>query len=558
MVTKVQDPAAYLVDALGLFRDLLASHKAEIDRLNVFPVPDGDTGTNMTLTVNSVVSHLAGVDTTSLAEVTRAVSMGSLLGARGNSGVILSQLLKGVAESFATLDGPLSSVVLAEGLIRGSKLADSAVLRPKEGTILTVARAGASGAMALVAEGRAVGVDELLTEALKAARTSLVETTDQLEQLKKADVVDSGGAGLIYLFEALLATYTAQPLPAALSSYPWLERAKELEGPSVLEARDVERAEEEELRYEVMYLLEAEEPAVSAMKEVWAGLGDSIVVVGFDGVFNCHIHTNEIGAAIEAGIGSGQVRDIRVTDLREQVEEERWVRTAGNDAADEQPMPRVNTAVVAVANGEGLKRIFVSMRVNQVVLGGQSMNPSTEDLLDAISACNADSVIVLPNNSNIIASAKVASTLAEVPVKVMATTNVLEGFSALMEYDPDASLEENFESMSSVATELKVGEVTRAVRDSEGIHGHVLAGQWIGLSQSGIEVCGDLLPDVVIMLVKCLLGDGHEILTLIEGEGSSPAATRAIKEAVVVDHPNLIVEVHYGGQPLYPYLVGVE
>ena len=558
MVTKVQDPAAYLVDSLGLFRDLLASHKAEIDRLNVFPVPDGDTGTNMTLTLNSVVSHLMEVNNQSLTEVTRALAMGSLLGARGNSGVILSQLLKGISEAFAGLEGPLTPEVIAQGLMRGSRLADSAVLRPKEGTILTVARAGAESAARYLAQSGNFELGEMLTQVLREVRGALVETTNQLEQLKKADVVDSGGAGLIYLFEALLRTYTGEPMSGTLSSYPWLDRAKELGGPSVLEANDAEAAEEEELRYEVMYLLEAEEPAVSAMKEVWAGIGDSIVVVGFDGTFNCHIHTNDIGAAIEAGIGSGKVRDIRVTDLREQVEEERWVRVAGDEAPKDQPTPKVKTAVVAVANGEGLKRIFVSMHVSQVVLGGQSMNPSTKDLLEAISACNADSVIVLPNNSNIIATAKVASTLAGVPVKVIATTNVLEGFSALMEYDPDAPLEENFEAMSSVATELKVGEVTRAVRDSEGIHGHVLAGQWIGLSQSGIEVCGDILSDVVIMLIKSLLGDGHEILTLIEGEGSSPAATRAIKEAVEVDYPNLLVEVHYGGQPLYPYLVGVE
>ena len=559
MVNAQSDTNTFLAASMQGFADSLALHRSEIDRLNVFPVPDGDTGTNMALTLQSVVQHLAAADPGDLDSVTKAVSLGSLLGARGNSGVILSQLLKGLAESFGASEGFLTGQLIAEGLSKGSEYADAAVLRPKEGTILTVSRAAAAAAVQ-AAQARDE-VSYVLETALIEARFALEATTSQLEQLAKAGVVDSGAAGFLFLLEAMLLEASGGPLADAYTDRPWLRRAAELGGPIVkAEADESGLHGEDDLRYEVMFLLEATQDTVEAMKEVWAGLGDSIVVVGVDGTYNCHIHTDEIGDSIEAGIEAGHVREIRVTDLREQVQEERWVIEAGPSSieVDGNQNLLVNTGVVAVANGDGLKRIFRSMRVSQVVMGGQSMNPSTEEILEAINSCRSSSVIVLPNNSNIISSAQVAGELANRNVQVISTTNVLEGLTALMEYDPDADLDENVKSMSDVASRLRAGEVTTAVRDSDGPAGPILAGEWIGLSQSGIEVSGTDLARVVCDLIDRLMDDNREIVTLIEGDGSSPAVTRSIREWMTEGFPEVIVEVHSGGQPLYPYLVGVE
>jgi hypothetical protein len=316
------------------------------------------------------------------------------------------------------------------------------------------------------------------------------------------------------------------------------------------------------LRYEVMYLLEAPDETIPAFKEVWAGLGDSIVVVGGDGIWNCHIHTDEVGPAIEASLDAGRPRSIRVTDLLEEVEEERWVREGAGDLGSgpsEAPLgPTPVTSVVAVASGDGIGRIFRSLGVQRLIAGGQSMNPSIAELVEAVDALASEDVIVLPNNGNIRPVANRVDELSIKHVWVVPTETIAEGFAALLAYDPEAGGAANAAAMESTARKVVPGEVTRAVRDSETSAGSVRTGDWLGLSRDGIEVVGDTLSDAACRLLELLVGEDHDLVTIIEGEGSGAADTRRITEWLKESRPLVETEVHHGGQPLYPYLFSIE
>jgi DAK2 domain fusion protein YloV len=397
---------------------------------------------------------------------------------------------------------------------------------------------------------------------LEAARDQAVDalarTPEMLPVLKQAGVVDAGGSGFLLLLDVALDVVDGRgvPEPAVLAD----------EGPIV--GHGEKPATEHgvaDLRYEVMYFLEADDSAVPAFKDVWAGIGDSIVVVGGDGIWNCHIHTDDIGASIEAGIDAGRPKQIRVTDLFEQVEEleeERWVTegVASGGGVDEPPHVNepVTTAVVAVAVGEGIKRIFHSLGVQRVVTGGQTMNPSTADLVAAVEACPADRVVILPNNKNIIPVAEQVGGQTTKQVAVVPTRGVTEAFAALLAYDPEADLDGNASSMTEAAGSVIAGEVTQAVRASSSDAGAIAAGDWLGLSRSGIEVIDADLASVCTALLDRLLAEGHEIVTLIEGEGASAAVTRRITEWLGDRGGGVEAEIHHGGQPLYPYLFGVE
>jgi hypothetical protein len=307
-----------------------------------------------------------------------------------------------------------------------------------------------------------------------------------------------------------------------------------------------------------MYMLEgADDGAIPVFKNVWAGIGDSIVVVGGDGLWNCHIHTDDIGAAIEAALDVGRPRNIRITDLMEQVEEERWVREAPAEgpAPPSEPVP---TAVVAVATGDGIRRIFHSLGVQQIVAGGQSMNPATAQILEAVEAAPADQVVVLPNNKNIIPVAEQVDALTSKQVCVLKTKSITEGFAALMEYDPQADIETNEGTMAEAAARVESGEVTRAVRDAGSPVGPVAEGDYIALTKDGIVAVAADLGGAATGLLDRLVGDNHEIVTVIEGEGATAADTRRITEWLTEHRPDVSTEVHHGGQPLYPYLVSVE
>ncbi|MGD0380779.1 MAG: DAK2 domain-containing protein [Acidimicrobiales bacterium] len=571
--------ATHLAATMATYGHVLRLHQEALNALNVYPVPDGDTGTNMALTLEFVVSELAGLEgledldsaaapnalgadgagapDVSMAAVCKAVAHGSLMGARGNSGVILSQLLRGLTGVLAESDGEVDGPRVARGLAAASDAARQAVLRPVEGTILTVARAAAEGA-----EPSALAGDSLVAvveASRRAAADALARTPEQLPVLAQAGVVDAGGSGYLLLLDSFLTVIDGRPLPPAPAviapAYSLGTDALPREG---VDTEDIEAGSD--LRYEVMYFLEAPDHTMRAFKEVWAGLGDSIVVVGGEGLWNCHIHTNDVGASIEAALDAGRPRDIRVTDLAEQVEEERWVREgAGVPAAitaDAEPPPR--TAVVAVANGEGIGRIFRSLGVHYFVAGGQSMNPSTAQILEVVESVPSAEVVLLPNNDNIHPVAMQVCELATKTVRVVPTSGIVEGFAALLEYDPEAGAPENAVAMAESARRVVAGEVTRAVRDATGPAGPIHTGDWMGLSRDGVEVVGESVAEATCGLLGKLLLDDHELVTLIEGEGTGAGETRRVTEWLAEHRPDVAVEVHHGGQPLYPFLISIE
>jgi DAK2 domain fusion protein YloV len=556
---------------IASYERALAMHRDVLNRLNVYPVPDGDTGTNMHLTLESVGAELAGLENGDMRATCKAISHGSLMGARGNSGVILCQILRGLATTFAGSEAtPRSSVgsaELAAGLAEANVAARAGVMKPVEGTILSVAAAAAEGAATALSGNPASDMVAVTEAARSAAIEALWRTPDQLPVLASAGVVDAGGAGLVPLFDAFLHVLDDRDLPDMLP-LPEAVAAQVATGvdfvsgapPADDTAAGGDGDDIGDLRYEVMYFLEASDRAVPHFKNVWAGIGDSIVVVGGEGVWNCHIHTNDIGAAVEAGIDAGRPRQIRVTDLLEQVEEESWVRRAvGSAAAQEEDLePPPVTSVVAVAKGDGIGRIFHSLGVRHIVAGGQSMNPSTEQILAMIEAAPGAEVIVLPNNSNIRAVAQNACELSEKPCLVVDTAGIQEGFAALLEYDPEVGADANARAMAAAAGRVVAGEVTQAVRASDTPVGEIAAGDWIGLSRRGIEVVAGSLSDATCRLLDRLLTDSHEIVTIIEGAGAKPADTRRVTEWLAEHRPDVAVDLHRGGQPLYPYLVAVE
>jgi hypothetical protein len=528
------------------FAQLLRSHKEVINRLNVYPVPDGDTGTNMALTIESVVAELDALgEDPSMSEVCGAVAHGSLMGARGNSGVILSQLLRGLVEKFKVLE-EVDPATLAEALAHADELARQAVVRPIEGTILSVAKAGALGA-----KSDTSSLANLARAARIAASEALAYTPEQLPVLKQAGVVDSGGTGLLLMFDALCFHVAGDPLPIAPDAESITVHVQENVAHSGDDIAD--------LRYEVMYLLDADDQKIPAFRDVWSGLGDSIVIVGGDGLYNCHIHTDDIGGSIEAALDAGRPREIRVTDLAEQVVEERWVRegtAVQEESHTEEEAPP--TSVVAVVVGDGIGRIFRSLGVRGLVKGGQTMNPSTAELVDAVLATGSNEVVILPNNKNIRPVAEQVAALVDIVVTVVPTNSVVEGFGALLAYDPAASASDNAQSMSASSAHVIAGEVTKAVRDTTTEAGEVHDGDWIGLDAKGVVSVADSIAVAAIGLLAKLISPDHELLTIIEGEGSTPANTRRITEYVGDELTNLTVEVHHGGQPLYPYLFGIE
>ncbi len=542
------------------FRDAMKAHAPGINRMNVYPVPDGDTGTNMARTLDAVVAELEGADH-AMAPTCQAISHGSLMGARGNSGVILSQILRGLVSTISeSTDGKVNASRMAEALKRASVAAYEAVLKPIEGTILTVVRESADAAAVAVSNGAT------LTATLHAARTAgrdaLARTPDMLPVLKDAGVVDAGGAGFLLLLDSAIHVADGEAMPEPDNS----------EGPSVeqLEAVSLRHSGDgsvdvSELRYEVMYFLDLEDSRLSDFKTAWGSIGDSIVVVGGEGLYNCHIHTNDIGAAIEAPLLlSGRPRQIRVTDLFEEVAEEHAAREAALGApVHARPissaLPPVTCAVVAVASGEGIAELFGQLGVQGVISGGQTSNPSTAELLAAVEHMNARQVIILPNNKNIIPVAQQVDALTTKEVRVVPTCSMPEALAALVSYDPEASAESNARSMAAVAESVATGEITQAVRDTQTDAGQVTSGDWIGIVRGdGIVAIAGTLVTAASQLLDHLIDDQRELLTIITGVDATAAQTDQIVAWLSQNRPDVAVEIHGGGQPLYPYLFGVE
>ncbi len=558
---------------LVTFRDTMKRHQADINKLNVYPVPDGDTGTNMARTLDAVVAELekrpGGLEPTC-----DAISHGSLMGARGNSGVILSQILRGLASTFKSAR-ELGAPKVAEALKAASAAAYESVLKPIEGTILTVVRETADAATRAASDGATLAA--MLRVARAAGRESLAKTPEMLPVLKDAGVVDAGGAGFLLFLDSALHVVDGEPLPepeniAGPNTEQLIAVAKRGTGEGTVDVS--------ELRYEVMFLLEIDDTKSRAFMQKWGEIGDSIVVVGGDGLYNCHVHTNDIGAAIEAPIAlGGRPHQIRVTDLFEEVAEEHEKREAALAAPADSgalgtalgtgrgkpsfkthaALPEVTCAVVAVASGDGIAELFGNLGVHGVVTGGQTLNPSTQELLDAVEHMNAQQVVILPNNKNIIPVAKQVDGLTKKEVRVVPTCSMPEALAALVAYDPEASAEHNGSAMAKAAAAVVTGEVTTAVRDTKTDAGDVKAGDSIGLVRGdGVVAIAPTTFDCVAALLKHIVTDERELLTVITGADAKAAETEQIVSWVEEHYPAVSCEVHRGGQPLYPYLFGVE
>ena len=572
-----------LRDLVVTFRDTVRAHAARLNRLNVYPVPDGDTGTNMARTLDAVVAEMetAGVD--DLDAICDAISHGSLMGARGNSGVILSQILRGFASTLkATASGSGAAATrFADALQAASVGAYQAVLTPIEGTILTVVRESAAAAQTAAA-GSASLID-VVRAAHTAGQRALDDTPEQLQALKDAGVVDAGGAGFLLLLDSALHVVGGEPLPesdaddgsgGAVAAVFDAVTAPRHAGPRVVGgAGEVDVSDQ---RYEVMYFLDLADVRIDEFKRGWGEIGDSIVVVGGDGLWNCHVHTNDIGAAIEVGLDlDGRPHRIRVSDLFEEVVEEHAKRESemisGDRASSVRParaapgvaagagLPPVTTAVVGVCTGEGLVELFAQLGVQGVVTGGQTMNPSTAELLDTVEHVNASQVIILPNNKNIIPVAEQVDALTTKDVVVVPTRSMAEGLAALIVYDPEESAAVNGTGMVEAAASVTTGEITQAVRDTTSEVGPVRTGDWIGLERGeGIVSCAADQLSAILELLDEIVDDDAELLTIITGTDADAETTASVTGWLADQHGAVTVEVHVGGQPLYPYLFGVE
>ena len=545
------------------FRDTMKKHQEGINRLNVYPVPDGDTGTNMSRTLDAVVAELDKADA-GMGPTCAAISHGSLMGARGNSGVILSQVLRGLSSALKE-SSAADPVQVAEALREASAAAYSAVLKPIEGTILTVVRETAEAAVVAASDGADLAT--MLRSARERGRDALARTPEMLPVLKDAGVVDAGGAGFLLFMDAFLHIVDNEPLPEpTVVAGPSSERLDAV----MARSHGSDEVDVSELRYEVMFLLNLDDAKQRDFMEAWGAIGDSIVVVGGEGLFNCHVHTNDIGAAIEAPLSlGGRPFNIRVTDLFEEVAEEHAQREAemtqsmaGSMSARPSAvalLPSVNCAVIAVCSGDGLAELFGQLGVQGVVTGGQTMNPSTAELLDAVEHMNSANVVILPNNKNIIPVANQIDALTSKTVRVVPTCSMPEGLAALVFYDPEATAEANAEAMTGAAEAVATGEVTQAVRSTNSEAGQVHEGDWIGLVRGdGVVAIGNTAVAAATKLLDILLTSDRELLTVIAGDGAHARMVEEVVGHVAERHPSVDVEVHQGGQPLYPFLFGVE
>ena len=551
-----------LRDVITTFRNTVRDHSAGLNLLNVYPVPDGDTGTNMARTLDAVVAEMETADASDLGATCDAISHGSLMGARGNSGVILSQILRGLASTLKqTAEGTGQRV--AEALSAASAGAYQAVLKPIEGTILTVVRESAEAAKLASAD------DASLVDTLRAARAAgkraLDNTPELLPVLKHAGVVDAGGAGYLLFLDAALYVVDGDPLPEPDSADDYAHGLTEEQFEAVAHrSSGVEgQLDVSEQRYEVMYFLDLEDHLIEQFKHAWGDVGDSIVVVGGDGIWNCHVHSNDIGATIEVALDlGGRPRQIRVTDLFEEVAEEHAHREAAMGGVPSRAgagLRSVTTAVVAVCSGDGLAELFSNLKVQGIVTGGQTLNPSTAELLDTVEHVNADQVVILPNNKNIIPVAEQVNALTTKTVIVVPTRTMPEALAALIVYDPEADAAENAEEMNEAIDSVATGEVTQAVRASNSDVGPIARGDWMGIVKGdGIASVAGTALEAATQLLDILLSDHGELLTIILGADADPATTAEIQSWMAGEHGEIQVELHQGGQPLYPYLFGVE
>ncbi|MBQ7863648.1 MAG: DAK2 domain-containing protein [Lachnospiraceae bacterium] len=556
------------VDAKMLCKAFLAgaqrieAKKEYINELNVFPVPDGDTGTNMTLTIMSAAKEVSQMANPAMKELAKAISSGSLRGARGNSGVILSQLLRG----FCKVVGEHKEItvpIAAEAFQRAVETAYKAVMKPKEGTILTVAKGGAERASQLVEE-----TDDVLyfmDEVIKYMDEVLDYTPELLPVLKEAGVVDSGGQGLMEImkgaYDALCGKEVKIDIPAAA---PVVKKATGAASDDISTA-DIKfgYCTEFIIMLEKEYTMDTE----LEFKAYLESLGDSIVVVSDDEIVKVHVHTNDPGLAIQKALTYGSLTRMKIDNMREEHNERVISGSEAQAAAEETPAaepakpaePRKSEGFVAVSIGAGMNEIFMGLGVDSIIEGGQTMNPSTEDVLNAIDGVNADTVYVLPNNKNIILAAEQAKTLTEDKnVVVIPSKTVPQGIAALINFAYDKSPEENAELMTAEMKKVKTGQVTYAVRDTSIDGMEIKQGNIMGLDDSTIRAVGDSVEDTTYELLVNMIDEDSELITLYYGEETSEEEAESLASRITESYPDVEVEVHSGNQPIYYYVISVE
>ena len=543
----------------------LESQKERINELNVFPVPDGDTGTNMTLTAMSAVKAVIMVEHPTIESIAKAMSSGSLRGARGNSGVILSQLLRGFCKEITAHADNVNVSVLASAFDKASETAYKAVMKPKEGTILTVAKGGADKASEL--NGTTDDIAKFFGEVLSHMEKVLASTPELLPVLKEAGVVDSGGAGLIEVLKGAYDVILGKVVPLADGN---ITTASVSSGKSGI-TDDIETADIK-FGYCTEFIIMSEKEFTAKdeadFKHYLEGLGDCIVVVADDEIVKVHVHTNDPGLAIQKGLTYGQLTSMKIDNMREEHHErvienatqianrEKEAEKEAKKAANE---PKKKDGFIAVSAGSGLSEIFKGLGVDYVLEGGQTMNPSTDDILNAIDKVNAENIFILPNNKNIILAANQAKELTEDKnIIVIPSKTVPQGISAVINYVNDGDVEENTEKMTDALQYTKSGEVTYAVRDTAIDGKSISQGNIMGIGDEGIISVCDSVDRAVLEMLDHLVDGDSSIISLYYGNDVSESAANALSEKVADIYKGLDVEVHFGGQPVYYYLLSVE
>lgn len=532
-----------------------------VNSLNVFPVPDGDTGTNMNLSMTSGAKAVSDSRSEKVGELATILSKGLLMGARGNSGVILSQLFRGFAKQIPEVT-TLNAADLAAALHHGVETAYKAVMKPVEGTILTVAREAARAG-----ERRLKDTDdcvEIMTAVVKGAKRSLAKTPDLLPVLKEVGVVDSGGQGLLFIYEGFLAALTGdvtdldtfEPSPAEMDEMVNAEHHRSVQGQMATE--DITFGYCTEIMVQI-----GEGPTVDSQfdydtfRNYLNELGDSLLVVNDDEIIKVHVHTEHPGEVMNYGQKFGSLIKIKVDNMRLQhesiLEHDEQVADFADVAKE-----RVPYAVIAIAAGEGIQELFRSLGASYIISGGQTMNPSTEDILKAVKEVNADQVIVLPNNKNIFMAADQAAEVADVPVAVIPSRTISQGMTAMLAFNDQLSLEENRQAMTEMLESVISGQITTAVRDTAIDGVEIKKDDYLGMIDGKIVISEPDIFAASLDTLKQMITEETEIITILIGEGGSQAEADRLAEAVTQRNGDLEVEIHEGGQPVYPYLFSAE
>ena len=551
----------------------LEAKKEWINELNVFPVPDGDTGTNMSMTIMSAAKEVAAMAEPDMKSLAKAISSGSLRGARGNSGVILSQLFRGFTKVIAEYD-EIDVQVLSDAFEKAVETAYKAVMKPKEGTILTVAKGMAVREVEL-SEEETTDLLAFCEEVIKEGDQVLSMTPDMLPVLKQAGVVDSGGQGLMQVMKGALDSLQGKEIDYSIETP---EKQPAAETGSTSYNIEAQAAQEIKFAYCTQFLIMLEKPISTRQetefKEYLESIGDSIVVVADDEIVKVHVHTNDPGLAMQRGLTYGSLttiiienmkleRDEKISALKEKEMQSETIEDVekqlkGEEAPKEQEPPK-EMGFISVSIGDGINEIFQGLGVDYIIEGGQTMNPSTEDMLNAIEKVNAKNIFILPNNKNIILAANQAASLVEdKKIIVIPTKTIPQGITALINYIPDSTPEENAERMSEELGTVKTGQVTYAVRDTVIDDKEIKQDDFMGIGDQGILAVGKELEATVLDMIEQLIDEDSAIVSIYYGEDAREDAANAIGEKITEAHPDVEVEVHYGGQPIYYYVISVE